>query len=228
MGRERAPGLPVCPCLTGSPSPSALGPQGSSAGDEAEEHTVVGRGGWGGGGQGESDSFLREDLNPQGNLLSHCTLWYFLGSEFPKHTNILRRKRQVLSNKQVQTIVCASLPFRLCSHTCLGPSSQGGPRSSASICCLPHSPVMSKCLSITDPPLFPWSQTPAWNLPAFFLTRCFTSSGIGLEKGGGGLMNKSKGSKKAHRLLGTMASAPRFSPETVRAATQQQRPHESQ
>lgn len=46
----------------------------------------LGWGGWGGGGQGESDSFLREDLNPQGNLLSHRTLWYFLSSEFPKHT----------------------------------------------------------------------------------------------------------------------------------------------
>lgn len=33
---------------------------------------------------GESDSFLREDLNHQGNLLSHRTLWCFLGSEFPK------------------------------------------------------------------------------------------------------------------------------------------------
>lgn len=31
---------------------------------------------------------------------------------------------------------------------------------------LPHSPVMNKCFSITDPPLFPWNQTPAWNLPA--------------------------------------------------------------
>ena len=61
----------------------------------------------------------------------------------------------------------------------------------------------------------------------FFLTRCFTSSGI-REGAVGGLMNKSKCSKKAHRLLRIIASAPRFSPETVRAATQQQRPHESQ
>lgn len=41
-------------------------------------------------------------------------------------------------------------------------------------------------------------------------------------------MNKSKCSKKGHRLLGTMASGPSFSPETIGAATQQQRPHESQ
>lgn len=45
-----------------------------------KEHTVVGPAG-----QGESDSFLREDLNLQGNPLSHRTLWYFLSSEFPKH-----------------------------------------------------------------------------------------------------------------------------------------------
>lgn len=62
----------------------------------------------------------------------------------------------------------------------------------------------------------------------FLLTRRFTSSGIreGSWGGGvgGGLTNKSKCSKKAHRLSGTMASAPRFSPETVGAATRQQRP----
>lgn len=66
MGRERAPGLLVCPCLTGSPSPSARGPQGSSAGDEAEEHTVVGLGRVGGRRAGRVRQLPQRGLEPPG------------------------------------------------------------------------------------------------------------------------------------------------------------------
>lgn len=60
-GRERAPRLPVCRCLTGSPLPSARDSQGSFRGMKLKNTP------WLMGVGGESDSFLRDDLNHQRN-----------------------------------------------------------------------------------------------------------------------------------------------------------------